>query len=258
MVGTLTAPGTEATGDRTYTYTGLDLAADTTYYVVLDVPSGTSSGRVGGTSGDGETGLDGWSIGNDGRFRNRGSTSSVWSTWNTTFFVRINGSAKGTPSDSMPSFSGTISNQTYVPLRKITDLTLPAATGGDGTLMYSISPNLPAGLSFNTSTRKLSGTPTGSQAAATYTYKVTDSDDTDPDSSELTFTITITANAVPSFGANTIADQTYTQHRGITELSLPTTKGGDGTLMYELVGMLPTGLNYDSTNKKITGTPTAL
>ena len=60
------------------------------------------------------------------------------------------------------------------------DLTLPAATGGDGTLMYSLSPSPPAGLSFNTSTRKLSGTPTGSQAATTYTYTVTDSDDLGP------------------------------------------------------------------------------
>ena len=77
------------------------------------------------------------------------------------------------------------------------------------------------------------------------------------DSATLTFTIAITANAVPSFGGTTISDQTYTQHREIAELSLPTATGGDSPLRYELVGDLPTGLSYDSTNRKITGTLTA-
>ena len=50
---------------------------------------------------------------------------------------------------------------------------LPAATGGTAPLTYSLSPELPAGLSFDAATRTISGTP---QAAGSslYTYTVTD------------------------------------------------------------------------------------
>ena len=73
----------------------------------------------------------------------------------------------------------------------IADETLPEATGGDGALVYSLSPDLPADLSFDASTRVLSGTPGAMQEATTYTYRVTDSDATDPDSATLTFSITV-------------------------------------------------------------------
>ena len=56
--------------------------------------------------------------------------------------------------------------------------TLPAASGGDGTLTYSLTPDVP-GLSFDLETRQLSGTPS---MAASYnmTYTVRDEDgDTD-------------------------------------------------------------------------------
>ncbi len=59
------------------------------------------------------------------------------------------------------------------------DVTLPAATG-DGTLTYSLTPEqgatLPAGVTFNASTRKLTGVPTRAQALTGYKYTVTDAD----------------------------------------------------------------------------------
>ena len=65
-------------------------------------------------------------------------------------------------------------------------MTLPAASGGDGTLTYTLTPEVP-GLSFNASTRQLTGTPS---TAGTYamTYTATDDDD---DADSLTFTITV-------------------------------------------------------------------
>ena len=68
-------------------------------------------------------------------------------------------------------------------------LTLPEATGGDGTLTYSLSPNVP-GLSFNGGTRELSGTPS---EAGTYamTYTVTDADG---DTDTLSFNITVVSS----------------------------------------------------------------
>jgi hypothetical protein len=47
-------------------------------------------------------------------------------------------------------------------------------SGGTAPLTYAIAPALPAGLSFNTSTGAITGTPTATSAAATYTVTVTD------------------------------------------------------------------------------------
>ena len=92
--------------------------------------------------------------------------------------------------DRSPSFAGVSGpgNQTYNVGTAITALTLPAASGGDGALTYSLSPTVP-GLIFNAtaSVRRLSGTPT---TAGSYdmTYRVRD---IDGDTDSLSFTITV-------------------------------------------------------------------
>ncbi len=89
--------------------------------------------------------------------------------------------------DSQPSFgAATVGNQSYQAGTAISPLTLPAATGGDGTLTYSLAPGVP-GLSFNSTTRQLTGTPT---AAGTYalTYTVSDADG---DLATLSFVVTV-------------------------------------------------------------------
>ena len=65
---------------------------------------------------------------------------------------------------------------------------LPAATGGDGGLTYSVKEGLPDGLVFTAATRTLSGTPTAVQGAASYTLVATDGDG---DKAELRFSIEI-------------------------------------------------------------------
>ena len=71
----------------------------------------------------------------------------------------------------------------------ITSVTLPAATDPDAntTMTYTVTPTLPAGLTFTASTRVLSGTPTAVSASATYTYKASDSTLSDT----LTFSIQV-------------------------------------------------------------------
>lgn len=90
----------------------------------------------------------------------------------------------------VPSF-GTTPNpddRTYMAGTAIEPLTLPEATGGNGTLRYSLSPDVP-GLSFDTGMRRLTGTPTAA-GAWNMTYTVTDSDG---DTDTLGFTITVEA-----------------------------------------------------------------
>ena len=77
-------------------------------------------------------------------------------------------------------------------------LTLPEATGGSGAFSYSLKPDV-SGLSFDTSTRRLSGTPTlVGEYAMTYTAT-----DTAPDmgTTTLMFTVVVLPSAVSNFKA---------------------------------------------------------
>ena len=98
--------------------------------------------------------------------------------------------ATSAPPDTAPRFGEPVADKTYA-VGGTVDLILPAASGGNGPLSYSLQPAVP-GLAFDPSTRTLSGTPT---AAGTYdmTYRVQDGDaNTAPtDAVELAFTITV-------------------------------------------------------------------
>lgn len=63
------------------------------------------------------------------------------------------------------------SPQTYLKGVAITAL-IPTSSGG-GVVSYSVSPSLPAGLSLNTSTGVISGTPTSVSPCTTYTITAT-------------------------------------------------------------------------------------
>ncbi len=87
-----------------------------------------------------------------------------------------------------PSFGAATApdDQTYTVGTAIETLTLPEATGGNGTLRYSLSPDVP-GLTFDTGTRQLTGTPS---TAGVYDmiYTVADADG---DTDTLGFTVTV-------------------------------------------------------------------
>ena len=159
--------------------------------------------------------------------------------------------------DLVPTFEqSSISDKTYVQNLAIDSETLPEAIGGDGTLTYTISPDLPAGLAFEPVTRLLSGTPTVSQSATLYTYTATDSDTADPDSASLTFTITVEEDLVPTFEQSNIPDKSYVHHLAIDSETLPAATGGDGTLTYAISPHLPAGLTFDPATRLLSGTPT--
>ena len=101
--------------------------------------------------------------------------------------------------DTAPSFGDKTVDALSYTVGDATTLTLPVATNGNGDLTYSLTPGLPAGLTFDAATRMLSGTPETSLAATSYSYIVTDADDNTEasDTDTLLFDITI-AQAKPA------------------------------------------------------------
>ena len=158
-----------------------------------------------------------------------------------------------TPYDPPTFGDQTIQNQTYAQDRAIPALTLPAATGGAPPLSYSLTPELPAGLTFDRATRTLAGTPAVPQGTTRYTYTVTESDG---HQATVTFTLTAEADLLPTFGDQTIRNQTYTQDRAIPALTLPAATGGNPPLRYSLTPGLPAGLTFDRATRILAGTPT--
>ena len=82
-------------------------------------------------------------------------------------------------------------------------LQLPVASGGDGDLTYSISPPLPAGLSFDPATRTITGTPEAALEPTTFTFTATDRDG---DTITLSFTLTVEAPEPPPVEVETDPD----------------------------------------------------
>ena len=159
-----------------------------------------------------------------------------------------------TPISAVPALDGTIADQVYIEQSAITDLVLPAGTGGNSPLTYSLTPALPQGLSVNLATRTLSGTPTVAQAATTYTWKV---EDGDGDTDEEEFTITVLADESPQLPATPpIPDQSYIEGVQITALVLPAATGGNAPLTYSLTPTPPQGLSVNLATRTLTGTPT--
>ena len=83
--------------------------------------------------------------------------------------------------DREPALQGT---RVSAPVNQLLTVTLPAATGGNGPLAYSLSPGpygWETGYSFNPSTRVFTGTPTATRAYI-FTYTVVDVDGDEYDS----------------------------------------------------------------------------
>ena len=95
--------------------------------------------------------------------------------------------------DALPSFGAVaVEPQTYtVGMAVDPALQLPAASGGNEPLSYTLTPALPNGLAFNAENLQISGTPTAPTALTPYTLTATDADASDPDSDTLTFMLTV-------------------------------------------------------------------
>lgn len=117
--------------------------------------------------------------------------------------------------------------------------------GGDTPSAYAISPTVPSGLSFSTSTGILSGTPSGTLSETTYTVTFT------IDGSDDTTEFTITSLAKPT--ASYAEPSAYTVGVAISAL-IPSITGTIDS--WSVSPTLPGGLTISSSTGQITGTPT--
>jgi hypothetical protein len=122
------------------------------------------------------------------------------------------------------------------------------ASGGTGTLTLSRTGTVPPGLTFNTTTGLLSGTPT---ATGTYTFTVTATDST---GAHLSQNYSLTINPALSLGALgqtqwTVNVPGYSQQITVT--------GGTGSDTFSSTGSLPAGITLNSTTGALSGKPTA-
>ncbi|MEC7180713.1 MAG: putative Ig domain-containing protein, partial [Candidatus Thermoplasmatota archaeon] len=137
-------------------------------------------------------------------------------------------------------------------LTKGTQMTTVTPTANGGTIVsFSVSPSLPAGLSLDTSTGAISGTPTAVTSSASYTITATNTGGTD------TASVTIVVNDIaPSDLDYSPNSFTLTKGTAMTAVS-PTTNGGT-VVSYSVSPSLPAGLSINATTGVISGTPSAV
>ena len=170
----------------------------------------------------------------------------------------------------VPAFAdgASIAAQNYIAGSPITPLTLPEASGGDGTLVYSLrttganptvitdlSTVIP-GLTLDIAARTITGTPTtASGAGMSYTWNA---EDMDNDLASLVIDISVAVNAVPTFDAATqrINNQAYFAGQTVAVTLPPTATSGNGPTVYTVTPALPDGLTFTPAARTITGTPT--
>ncbi len=178
-----------------------------------------------------------------------GSTATVMTAW---ISIPISESVT-----LMPSFASSIVNYTGN-LPSITDSLHITPTASLGTATISVSINGGAANTVDSGdTHVISSLNRG---ANTVSVSVTES------SQSTAYTVTLSrGNSVPSFGAGSVSDMTFTSGEGISGFRVPAATDGDGALTYEASG-LPAGLTFDadgsgsctgSLARSICGTPTA-
>ena len=123
----------------------------------------------------------------------------------------------------------------------------PTVTGQ--AITYSVSPALPTGLSLDTSTGAITGTPTVVSSLATYTVTATNT------GGSTTFGIIITVNDIAPSSLSYSTPKVYTRGAAITPLS-PTIIGENIT--YSVSPSLPAGLSINESTGVISGTPSGV
>ncbi len=148
------------------------------------------------------------------------------------------------------TFAETVGDRRYPVQIPLADHVLPAATGGVAPYVYTLMPELPVGLTFDTQTRTLSGVTSEVAEAVTYTYTAQDRIGT---RTEQTFSLEIYQMA---FINKSIPDQSYPRGEPIAPWVLPEVSDGVPPIAYALTLLdFPFNLRYNAQSRTIYGTP---
>ena len=173
------------------------------------------------------------------------------------------------PTNVAPTFGGKTIAKISATATQAVSAILPAATdpdGDDNAITYSLgaTPALPTGVTFDASTRLLSGTPGAAMSAQAYTYTATDSAGA---TASLNFVIEVMAapvdptNVKPTFGNEKIDNITATVDTAIAGRTLPAATdpdGDDGDIVYTLSpNASAIGLSFTASTRFLSGTPSA-
>lgn len=145
------------------------------------------------------------------------------------------------------SFSPT----SYTGYKNISLPTVNPRNAGSPATTWSITPSLPAGMAFSSSTGAISGTPTETKTVTTYTITATNTAGSDSASLSLVVELSVPA---PSFTYSP-ASNTATVGSVFAGL-LPTSTGGP-TTSWAISPSLPAGLSFSTSNGRISGTATS-
>ncbi|MCY4656586.1 MAG: spondin domain-containing protein, partial [Gammaproteobacteria bacterium] len=157
--------------------------------------------------------------------------------------------------DLQPAFeqSASVEDMQYIQNSHIEAFTLPSATGGNGELVYTLTPELPVGLMLDPMSHSVSGTPEQPMSTTTYVWTVMDEDG---DQAEVQFKLTVLEDLQPGFDQDaTVEDMEFIQDSPIEAFMLPSATGGNGELVYSLAPVLPPGLMLDTMTHTVAGTP---
>lgn len=134
-------------------------------------------------------------------------------------------------------------------------------TGGVAPYTYSMLTTLPAGLSLNTSTGVISGTPTAETAKTRMQMRAVDSTGIAANSVSQFFDVTVnaaTAAPAPISANNDIREVIGEINKAVTASQPVVPTGGVPPYTYTMLTTLPAGLSMDPNTGFVSGTPTAV
>ena len=143
-------------------------------------------------------------------------------------------------------------SSTFLQLTKDTAMTPDEPTNLGGTVTsWTITPDLPNGLSINAVNGTISGTPLSVSTATTYTINAANS------GGSATVSITILINDAPPSSIN-YSPSSSVLTKGTTMGNVTPTYGGGTPTSWTITPNLPTGLSFNTSSGEIGGTPTAV
>ena len=134
----------------------------------------------------------------------------------------------------------------------ISSFTPLAGSGGTAPLTYYVSSgSLPSGISLNSSSGEVGGTPSAPYSTANVVFSVRDANNSVPST---TSSVSFTVSAIPTASANTTA-QTPTVGTPMSFTPLSVSGGARPLTYYVSSGTLPPGLTLDASTGQVAGTP---